>query len=294
MNMRARRERSWSAVIVAVVAMVASSGCVDDSPVSSRAVRDDLTPIASRAELVEVADVVKTTVGDEGWYEEGRWTWCSFANNSDNASYSLLLQRRARPLPADPEEVASDVLEGLKKLGYEVRIQHNSALTPPRVVIGYPRGYLQGSEPDGFGFEFTVGENYASFLGSSRCVRETTPMPDPHPSRSPSPSPAAPAADAEADEHAAADGDEDSEAADQPLGLAGEGVDEQWRREAEHDERDASDEEPRGAVGAFDHGSSLAAARSNRAGAEVGDFVASTRVRAPPAVGARVARAPPR
>lgn len=266
-------------------------GCAKD-PMTSRRVHDDLTPVQSQNELLRLEEVANDVAGGGEWEDQRSWNWCSSANNAENASYNVYLFRRGQKLPASPEIVASQAMKAFIELGYEVRLQRDPTLSPPRYVIGYPRGYLQGTEPDGFGFLFTVGEDYASFNGFSRCVRETTPMPDPHPS--PSPSPAAPAAEAEADEHAAADGDEDSEAADQPLGLAGECVDEQWRREAEHDERDASDEEPRGAVGAFDHGSSLAAARLGRAGAEVGDLVASTRVRAPPAVGARVARAPPR
>lgn len=279
-----------AAAALATLALVLS-GCATD-PMTSRQVRDDLTPTESLDELLRLEKVVNDIVGSGEWDDQRLWSWCSSVNNAENASYHVYLTRSGQHLSADPKIVASSVLKAIGDVGYEVRLQRDPTLSPPRHVIGYPRGYLQGTEPDGFGFLFTVGEDYASFNGFSRCVRETTPMPDPHPS--PSPSPAAPAAEAEADEHAAADGDEDAEAADQPLGLAGEGVDEQWRREAEHDEREASDEEPRGAVGAFDHGSSLAAARSGRAGPKVGDLVARTRVLAPPAVGARVARAPPR
>ena len=54
--------------------------------------------------------------------------------------------------------------------GYSVHVQHDQNLTPPRAVIGYPGGYLQGAEADGFGFQFTVGKDYADFRMTGHCV----------------------------------------------------------------------------------------------------------------------------
>ena len=53
--------------------------------------------------------------------------------------------------------------------GYPAKVVEDNHIYPPRKVVSYPP-YLTGVRRDGFGIEFTIGENYADFVGNSQCA----------------------------------------------------------------------------------------------------------------------------
>lgn len=156
--------------IAAVAAILLLTGCTaavspHSSPTPEATVRQ-MTPEESKAEVMDLYNAIAKTVG--GNWIVGTSTW---GDCDPGATYfDFGAQRLAQPLQADPDNVASRVKAVMVAHGYSVRVQHDPSLTPPRAVIGYPGGYLQGSEPDGFGFQFTVGKNYADFNLTGHCV----------------------------------------------------------------------------------------------------------------------------
>jgi hypothetical protein len=70
----------------------------------------------------------------------------------------------------DASAIAEDVARKWGALGYDVDLAEQPGATPPRKVVSYP-AYLTGVTKEGFGVVFSVSEDYADFLGYSRCVQ---------------------------------------------------------------------------------------------------------------------------
>lgn len=129
-----------------------------------------MTPTEAKRINRDIIDAVHGIVGDDGWDVLESWDWCG--EDPPSEQYVELGKRRL-PLPGTPDEIAERVRVALTALGYEgLHVQHDPALEPPRSIVAYPRGYLRGTEPDGFGFEFDAGEDFAFFEVAGHCILE--------------------------------------------------------------------------------------------------------------------------
>lgn len=130
-----------------------------------------MTPEQAKAQVMDLYNTVAHVVGGN-WEPAGEWGPCWGRDSAGKEAYFDFGASRVKaPLQADADTVANQVRDVMIELGYQVRVQHDPNLTPLRTVIGYPGGYLQGSEPDGFGFQFTIDQNgFADFSMSGHCV----------------------------------------------------------------------------------------------------------------------------
>lgn len=169
--------KKWGLVVAftALIALLTSCTAVERpvetvSPTSSSTkASSDMTPEQAKAEAMDLYNAINRTIGGD-WEFEGSWNECALPTGEPGAFFNVGSDRIGQPLSQDPDAVAAAVREVMRKRGFDVRVEHDTTLTPPRAVIGYPRGYLRGTEADGFGFQFTVGKDYADFSMSGHCV----------------------------------------------------------------------------------------------------------------------------
>ncbi|WP_460532331.1 hypothetical protein [Humibacter ginsengiterrae] len=150
------------------------TGCTFDSPIHATPTptrtAHQMSPEESKSEVMGLYQSIAKAVGGNWVIGGADWSDCTPDGGKPHSYFDFGAQRRAQPLQADPDTVADQVKDAMIAKGYSVHIQHDPNLTPPRAVIGYPGGYLQGSEADGFGFQFTVGKDYADFRMTGHCV----------------------------------------------------------------------------------------------------------------------------
>lgn len=156
-------------IAAAILAVLAFSGCSTAGPAPTKTAKT-MTPDASKSQVMNLFEAIQKEVG--GNWNVGAKTWdeCKSSAAAPSAQFTLAAERNSQPLAGTPDEVAARVRSAIERHGYAVKVQHDPTLTPPRAVIGFPRGYLQGNEPDGFGFLFSVGDNFVHFDMTGHCV----------------------------------------------------------------------------------------------------------------------------
>ncbi|MEV8214516.1 hypothetical protein [Leifsonia sp. NPDC077715] len=104
------------------------------------------------------------TVPDKSW-----GTGCgNYADGTESESWNIANQYFG-PTKSSPEETAQRVADLWTEHGYPTKVVEDTKINPPRKVVSYPP-YLTGVRQDGFGIQFTIGENYSDFVGNSRCA----------------------------------------------------------------------------------------------------------------------------
>ena len=104
------------------------------------------------------------TVPDKSWQ-----TGCgSYADGTESETWNIDNQYFG-PTKFSPAETAERVAALWTEHGFPTKVVEDNRINPPRKVVAYPP-YLTGLREDGFGIEFSIGENYADFLGNSRCA----------------------------------------------------------------------------------------------------------------------------
>ena len=132
-----------------------------------------MTPEQAKQEVRTLYEATRDLMPGN-WFEDTRtWGTCTTANGESGAYYDFLAQRRDQPLPSDPESMAEQAQSVWADHGYPVKIQRDETLVPPRWILSDP-GWLAGTGPDGLLLQFTVGNDYADFIATSRCVAGDT------------------------------------------------------------------------------------------------------------------------
>jgi hypothetical protein len=127
-----------------------------------------VTHAKAKAEVENLYELTTAIVGG-GWDESDReWRECGRQALTGTDSWARFNQRFG-PLAQSPSAIADQVATLWNRLGYPVTVVADDTITPPRMVVSYPP-YLTGPTTDGFSAVFTVGEEYADFDASSRCV----------------------------------------------------------------------------------------------------------------------------
>jgi hypothetical protein len=127
-----------------------------------------MTPEEAMQEVRAVYEATRGSIAGD-WNEAARtWEYCELPDGRDGNHYRLFSQHREQPL-GDPESVARSVQSVWSDHGHSVKIEQDATLKPPRYILSDP-AWLSGSGPEGLLIQFTVGENYADFSATSRCV----------------------------------------------------------------------------------------------------------------------------
>jgi uncharacterized protein YceK len=158
----------------ATLMVAALSGCAhvpgstapDQSSANKSAV---MTPEQAKEEARSLYEATRDPMPGD-WVEYTReWSPCTTSAGDEGASYDLISQLRAQVLPADPRTVAEQTQRVWARFGHPVEVDRDETLTPPRYILSEP-AWMAGSGPDGLLLQFTVGDDYADFIGTSRCV----------------------------------------------------------------------------------------------------------------------------
>jgi hypothetical protein len=164
--------------IVALTALVttgALTGCAPQpkTPKETQQVKeqDKADRAAVQDEIQRLYDEATALVADT-WPTAPDKSWgygCgNYADGTESESWSVFNQYFG-PTKASPEETAERVAKLWTEHGYPTKVVEDNKINPPRKVVSYPP-YLTGEREDGFGIEFTIGENYADFEGNSSCA----------------------------------------------------------------------------------------------------------------------------
>ncbi|SEA47311.1 hypothetical protein [Leifsonia sp. 21MFCrub1.1] len=136
---------------------------VEDSDRADRA--------AVEHEIQRLYDEATALVADT-WPNAPEMEWgygCGdYADGTESESWNIFNQYKG-PTKSSPEETAERVAKMWTDYGFPTKVVEDNRIYPPRKVVSYPP-YLTGVREDGFGIEFTIGENYADFVGNSRCA----------------------------------------------------------------------------------------------------------------------------
>jgi hypothetical protein len=125
--------------------------------------------LVAKTEVVSLSQAMQDLLGGEWSVDTDTWSWCETSEGREGVSYMLFSQRIYQPLPADTKKVAERAKAIWARFGHPTEIVHDDVMTPPRHILSDPP-WLAGTKPNGQLFQFTVGDNYADFLGHSQCV----------------------------------------------------------------------------------------------------------------------------
>lgn len=116
-------------------------------------------------------DLYHATIGAIGgqWDSEGAWNECKLPGGTSGAMYTFSSDRRDQTLPTNPDTMVGKIRELWRSRGHDVAIVREPSLTPPRLILSDP-AWMSGSYPDGRLFQFSVGNAYADFRATSRCI----------------------------------------------------------------------------------------------------------------------------
>ena len=127
------------------------------------------TPEQAKQEVRGLYEATRDLVPGD-WFEDTHgWMQCFSAGGEEGAYYDFFSQRREQPLPVDPKTIVEQAQTVWGRLDHPVPIDRDETLTPPRYILSEP-AWMAGSGPDGLLLQFTVGDNYADFIATSRCV----------------------------------------------------------------------------------------------------------------------------
>lgn len=161
-------------VMEATLVVAALSGCAhvpgsaapDQSNANKSAV---MTPEQAKEEARSLYEATRDLMPGD-WIEYTReWSPCTTSAGVEGASYDLFSQRRAQVLPADPRTVVEQAQRVWARFGHPVEIDQDKTLVPPRWILSDP-ARMAGSGPDGLLMQFSVGDDYADFMATSRCA----------------------------------------------------------------------------------------------------------------------------
>jgi hypothetical protein len=163
-------------VALAALASVATlTGCAAQPKTAKEIQQVEDQDRADRAaveqEIQRLYDEATALVADT-WPTRPDKTWqtgCGdYADGTPSETWSIFNQYFG-PTKSSPEETAERVAQLWTEHGYPTKVVEDNNIYPPRKVVSYPP-YLTGVRKDGFGIEFTIGENYADFVGNSQCA----------------------------------------------------------------------------------------------------------------------------
>jgi hypothetical protein len=125
--------------------------------------------LEAKREVLSLYQATQDLLGGDWNDDTHNWGPCGTSEGKEGVSYMLFSQRIYQALPADPSKVAAQAQSIWARFGHSVEIEQNDVMTPPRHILSDPP-WLAGSEPSGLLVQFTVGEDYADFYATSRCV----------------------------------------------------------------------------------------------------------------------------
>ncbi|MEV8214515.1 hypothetical protein [Leifsonia sp. NPDC077715] len=133
--------------------------------------QDKADRAAVQQEIQHLYDEATALVADT-WPKPDTMTWqpgCgNYADGTESESWNLFNQYKG-PTKSSPEATAQRVADLWTEHGFPTTVVQDDNIYPARKVVSYPP-YLTGVREDGFGIQFSIGENYADFDGSSRCA----------------------------------------------------------------------------------------------------------------------------
>jgi hypothetical protein len=167
--------RTLALAVGATLTMAALASCApalrptESHQSDASATNAAMTPKQAKQELRALYEATRDLMPGE-WFEDTHgWVQCFTAGGDEGAYYDFFSQRHAQPLPADPQTIVERAQAVWVRLGHPVPVDHDETLTPPRYILSEP-ARMAGSGPDGLLLQFTVGDDYADFIGTSRCV----------------------------------------------------------------------------------------------------------------------------
>ena len=161
--------------LAAVLTTSALSGCAPQ-PRTAKEIKqveeqDKADRAAVQQEIQRLYDEATALVAD-AWPKPYSMEWgygCGdYADGTESESWNIFSQYKG-PTKFSPEETAQRVADLWTERGFPTKVVEDHKLLPPRKVVSYPP-YLTGVRSDGFGIQSTIGENYADFIGNSRCA----------------------------------------------------------------------------------------------------------------------------
>ncbi|MFF1877224.1 hypothetical protein [Leifsonia sp. NPDC058230] len=127
------------------------------------------TPEDVKQEVELLYELTRDAVPGDWDYADHTWTYCATSDGRDGAHFNIFSQRREQPLPNSPESVANMVESIWADQGHPVKAEYSADFPQPRWILSDP-AWLAGSGPEGLLVQFTVGDDYADFSATSRCV----------------------------------------------------------------------------------------------------------------------------
>jgi hypothetical protein len=128
-----------------------------------------MTPEEAKQEIEELYELTRDAVSGDWDYSMHTWTSCETSEGRDGGEFNIFSKRRGQPLRSDPESVAKMVEAIWADHGHPVKAEYSTDFTEPRFILSDP-AWLAGSGPEGLLVQFTVGDDYADFGATSRCV----------------------------------------------------------------------------------------------------------------------------
>ncbi|MFF1574748.1 hypothetical protein ACFVWR_18565 [Leifsonia sp. NPDC058292] len=159
------------ALTVLAASVTLASGCSSAPPAMAKheTKRAELTSEEAKAEIREMYELTKNSVGGTWTTYSRNWWTCSSSEAEPRAAYSMMYRRAGQPLPSDPADVAEQLREIWSAHGHRVEVVFDKSTRRDHYILSDPP-WLSGSSPDLPLIQFTVGEDYASFKATSRCV----------------------------------------------------------------------------------------------------------------------------
>lgn len=127
------------------------------------------TPVEVKQEIEALYELTRDAVPGEWELAGYTWTYCGTSDGRDGGHFNIYSKRVGQPLPSDPESVAKVVEAIWADHGHPVKAEYSTAFVEPRYILSDP-AWLAGSGPEGLLVQFSVGDNYANFSATSRCV----------------------------------------------------------------------------------------------------------------------------
>ena len=170
---RTRRAVVRAVALAVLLATVAMTGCAQGptaKEIQQVEEQDKADRAAVRGEIQRIYDEATALVADSWPTPDKEWgTGCGdYADGTESESWNIANQYKG-PTKSSPEETAERVAKMWTDYGFPTKVVEDNKINPPRKVVSYPP-YLTGEREDGFGIVFTIGENYADFVGNSRCA----------------------------------------------------------------------------------------------------------------------------
>ncbi|WP_233265502.1 hypothetical protein [Leifsonia sp. AG29] len=161
--------------LAALLTTVALTGCAHQ-PKTAKEIQqvedqDRADRAAVRQEIQRLYDEATALVADT-WPNRAEAEWgfgCGdYADGTPSESWNIFNVYYG-PTKFSPKETAERVAQLWTERGYPTKVVEDNHIFPPRKVVSYPP-YLTGLRADGFGIQFTIGENLADFVGDSQCA----------------------------------------------------------------------------------------------------------------------------